>query len=267
MQLITTFNSDSLNGVYMLYVLRPMGISLKNTYYYLYTGDLLILNGNFPIKLDHDQTKWILIELHSTYIEEFLLKHTYHLFIFQDFFKLSNNQQEFLLFRQTNLCPYILDLEQQLLHFDNSYSKSIAAHQIIIILNILHQNHQNTLSINESTMMRQYLAGSILKYLHDHLTTATLNEAAQFFGYHPAYFSKLFKQLINDSFANKLRLLLLSEAELLLKNSILSIKEIANKVGYQDTNHFYVLFKQRNGITPLQYRKQYSLKNNILNHP
>ena len=40
----------------------------------------------------------------------------------------------------------------------------------------------------------------------------------------------------------------------LLKTSNLSIHEIADKVGYQDTGFFSALFKKHLAITPIEYR-------------
>lgn len=47
-------------------------------------------------------------------------------------------------------------------------------------------------------------------------------------------------------------------AKQLLINTDYTINEIANQLGIFDTTHFINLFKKRVGITPLQYRKQFS---------
>lgn len=51
----------------------------------------------------------------------------------------------------------------------------------------------------------------------------------------------------------------LSSAEQLIRNSDLSIEQIASQSGLGSVNYFYVVFKNRFGLSPLQYRKQHSL--------
>ena len=46
------------------------------------------------------------------------------------------------------------------------------------------------------------------------------------------------------------------KAQHLLSNTNLSVSQISVKVGYPEYNYFFRIFKERVGITPLQYRKQ-----------
>ena len=48
----------------------------------------------------------------------------------------------------------------------------------------------------------------------------------------------------------------MERAEDLLKNSVMSVLEISEKVGYSTPRYFSTRFKQRhNGVTPLKYRQ------------
>ncbi len=44
----------------------------------------------------------------------------------------------------------------------------------------------------------------------------------------------------------------------LLYNSSFTVKEIANKVGYEDDTYFFKVFKKETGISPGEYRKNYN---------
>lgn len=51
----------------------------------------------------------------------------------------------------------------------------------------------------------------------------------------------------------------LKEAKLLLSTSERNVNEIAHVIGFSSDVHFIQTFKKREGITPLQYRKQHNL--------
>ena len=53
-----------------------------------------------------------------------------------------------------------------------------------------------------------------------------------------------------------LTLLRTEKAKLLLEQTDLPIREIAEQVGYYDSGSFIRRFKQLTGVTPLQYRHQ-----------
>ena len=68
----------------------------------------------------------------------------------------------------------------------------------------------------------------------------------------PVYISKIFKEKTGDSPINYLIRIRLEKAkEMLDSDSTKSIREIAQKVGYEDMYHFSKLFKRHFGISPL----------------
>lgn len=66
----------------------------------------------------------------------------------------------------------------------------------------------------------------------------------------------IFKTQLNTSFKEYLNLIRLTEAKRLLINSSLSVSEIAYKVGYNNITHFNRVFKEKNGISPSEFREQ-----------
>ena len=48
----------------------------------------------------------------------------------------------------------------------------------------------------------------------------------------------------------------LASAEILIRNTHIPIGEIATQINLGSTNYFYALFKNRYGVSPLQYRKK-----------
>ena len=50
----------------------------------------------------------------------------------------------------------------------------------------------------------------------------------------------------------------MEKAELLLVTSDLSVKQVADSLGYEDYSYFNKLFKKNAGVTPQQYRMNHS---------
>ena len=67
-----------------------------------------------------------------------------------------------------------------------------------------------------------------------------------------------FKNTVGLTFKEYLIFVRLNEAKKLLISTDLSIAEIANQVGYINVNNFVKIFKKKESITPLKFRKQFS---------
>ncbi len=71
------------------------------------------------------------------------------------------------------------------------------------------------------------------------------------------YLSRLFKEEMDTGFLDFLTQVRLEEAQKLLSDTNLSIKEIAGKIGYPDEKYFSKLFKKITGLKPSEYRRIY----------
>jgi two-component system response regulator YesN len=80
-----------------------------------------------------------------------------------------------------------------------------------------------------------------------------LNDAADAAQVSPAYLSRLFSEHCKASFIDYVTELRIENAEKLLRESKMTIKEIAFATGYQDPNYFGKLFKKCTGLSPLAY--------------
>jgi AraC-like DNA-binding protein len=68
-------------------------------------------------------------------------------------------------------------------------------------------------------------------------------------------FKREFKRIFNDTPAKWVMKKRLNMASELLENTALSIGEITNQCGFENQTHFSRLFKEKNGKSPLQFRK------------
>lgn len=71
------------------------------------------------------------------------------------------------------------------------------------------------------------------------------------------YLGQLFKKETNRSFSQYLNQIRIKKAQQLLLHSTQTISEIADAIGYNNTNYFSKMFKKLNGITPKEFRDQY----------
>ncbi len=111
---------------------------------------------------------------------------------------------------------------------------------------------------------RNSVIDDILYYIqHNYMENIRLDNIASLFGYNSSYLGKIFNLKMGESFnsyVDKVRIE--NSKELLLKRS-LKIYEIAEKVGYQNTDYFFMKFKKNTGITPAEYRKQYIIPDDV----
>jgi AraC-like DNA-binding protein/ligand-binding sensor protein len=82
----------------------------------------------------------------------------------------------------------------------------------------------------------------------------TLEMVAQSVYLSPNYFSYLFKEQTGNTFIEYLTRIRLQEAKQLLIETELSVRDIAEKVGYNDPSYFGMVFRKSESMTPGRYR-------------
>ena len=85
----------------------------------------------------------------------------------------------------------------------------------------------------------------------------SLKQLAYQVGTNPTKLSRLFQQHLGMTVFDFLREQRLLKAQDLLRQSSLSIQQVADSIGYKNHSDFTVAFKQRFGTTPRQYRCQF----------
>ena len=94
-------------------------------------------------------------------------------------------------------------------------------------------------------------------YIQEHFAeNLTVNVLAEHYGMSPNYFSSMFKKEMSRSAVNYITELRNNQARELLYHSELSVVDISKKVGYEDSQYFFRVFKKYLGMTPLQYREE-----------
>ena len=101
---------------------------------------------------------------------------------------------------------------------------------------------------------------SAMFYVNEHFADCdlTLETIASSLYISKSYLSKLFKQITGESFSEHLRNVRVASACELLRNSDVTIEKIVARCGLRDVPTFYRMFHAHTGITPNQYRINYT---------
>lgn len=94
-----------------------------------------------------------------------------------------------------------------------------------------------------------------LTFIHLNLSSSlTVKKAAYEIGLSPDYLTRLFKKELGMNMITYINKKRIYTSLKLLKNTELSIEEIGDLIGLNNTSYFYTLFKKEIGISPKQYR-------------
>lgn len=101
-----------------------------------------------------------------------------------------------------------------------------------------------------------------LQYIHNHYSEKiTLEKLADYIHINPVYLSSLIKKETKMSLSNHINMIRIEKSKSLLTGSSKSIQEIAFMVGYNYQNHYNMVFKKQEGITPSEYRRNFGKMN------
>lgn len=112
--------------------------------------------------------------------------------------------------------------------------------------NILMKESKETLLINQ-----------LVLYIQDHYQNdIALDDLAASVNLHPNYVSSCFKKITGESYLTCLHKERIKAAKKLLKNSSLTIEEIARQVGYNSSSQFARIFRKYEQISPSDYKNK-----------
>lgn len=73
------------------------------------------------------------------------------------------------------------------------------------------------------------------------------------------HLSRLFSKVLNSSVKKTYNDMKIEKAKNLLKQTCLTVKQIALQSGFSNSNYFYEAFKKKTGITPMEFKKANNL--------
>ncbi|RXZ83745.1 response regulator [Paenibacillaceae bacterium] len=131
-----------------------------------------------------------------------------------------------------------------------------SAKDLISILNRMVENAVNGAGKHRSS---EALMDMAKDYIAKHAASdLSVEEVADYLGLSSSHFSVLFKQYVGETFVEHLTRMRIDWAKSMLVNSSQSISNIGRTVGYLDRRYFNKVFSKCEGVTPAEYRVQYS---------
>jgi len=151
------------------------------------------------------------------------------------------------------LNQHILPLVNALLPDQSNIDDPIAAQAVLSLL-CLETKEKCRFTPKSSAFLDKFY--SIVEYLQSNfLSTITLESVAKKFYMHPVTLSKLFKEKSKTNFNEYLNYLRSSHAAFLIKNTSLSLAEIAFEAGFGSIRNFNRNFSKFYNKTPSEYKQ------------
>lgn len=115
---------------------------------------------------------------------------------------------------------------------------------------------------------RRHNDEAILKsqtYIEQHYASdLSIDQVSVFCSTGKRNFIRRFKAATNNTPIEYIQRVRIEVAKKALENEDCSLEEVMDKTGYEDLKTFRMIFKRLTGLTPRDYRKRYSRKDNIL---
>ena len=95
------------------------------------------------------------------------------------------------------------------------------------------------------------------QYIGLHLAQVTIQDLEAHFHYQRNYYNLLLKKYLGKSFRDYVQNLRMDQAAKLLTSTDLTVKQVAEQVGYENSSFFYHLFERYFQMGPMEYRKRF----------
>jgi AraC family transcriptional regulator, transcriptional activator of pobA len=129
----------------------------------------------------------------------------------------------------------------------------IRVNLLALLLEIRQFSKQEKITENAAIRIAQQYKNKLSRYIYEKHSVA---EYAAMLAISPNHLNKCVKAATGKSAQDLLSEMVLLEAKVLLKQTSLTVNEIAWKTGKEDASDFIRFFKSKTGFTPTEYRKK-----------
>ena len=100
------------------------------------------------------------------------------------------------------------------------------------------------------------LVADIVSYLHKNFSTTSLQDVSDSFALSAKYLSRVLKEKVGMSYISIITEIKLEKAREFLRSTDMSIEDICHFVGYSDPRQLRIVYGQKYGMSPSEYRKK-----------
>lgn len=229
----------------LLYIASESGRYLVGNYEYAVTaGDFIICNANIPHGEDPFQEHHI---------------QTYCLVLTGAKLELAEDERPIISLGKENPFGSLLPGVYQMFHKKEGYSEVCRHFAIGIYFLLQRMLIERNANPNPLRQKRERLIYKILDYLNEHYAeNLTLEKISAEFYISKSNLSHTFKKETGLSPIQYMMQRRIGEAQSLLVETSMAIREIEDRLGFNDSAHFSKMFKKCVGVTPKEYRKHFS---------
>jgi len=167
----------------------------------------------------------------------------------------SSNVLSFDPIKQARIESFLNDMINTI-HKDDIYTQAKIQSILTMFLSFLTEESEKITSKDMSCSDTNEKIYDVISYLrHNYNKQIKLEDLAEKFYISKFYLTRVFKKTSGFTISEYLQSLRVLEAQKQLKESDLSISEIALAVGFSNPSSFGKVFKHVTGLTPLTYRK------------
>jgi AraC family transcriptional activator of pobA len=208
-------------------------------------------------------------EVYMITLSESYLKENVHPDIFQEFpFLLAETVQPRVLNRETfaEFEQIYLQIQKEYLSHSLYRNRLIGNLFVVLLLKIKEyfwKDYNPIYEGNRSSQIVKNFRLTLEKHYRD-LSNGIVEQAFRVQDYadaqslHPNYLSNVIKIKTGKAIGTWIAEKTIAEAKSLLQNSAISIKEIAYRLGFSESNHFSSYFKKHTSQTPVLFRKEHN---------
>ncbi len=166
----------------------------------------------------------------------------------------KDNETGYLYFKVSDILPIQNLVENLIWSLINETPSKRSINQITMGLLILQlMNRTDKVMVGSGNYEKELLL-KIYRFIDENYKDGELFDLAKSLKMEEYNLSRLIKKITGKNFTDLVQEKRLSQAEFLLKTTRLSINNIGEMVGYDNSSYFYRLFKKKLGMSPREYR-------------